>query len=123
MTNRRNFLGGIIAAAAAPAIVRAEIIMPVRSVWKPTSVGYSSFDVAGAPDHSSLFTGQPGRYNDIKIVASTEAAALEAAALQQLRRFYGRMYAQSFERALVGSVEIVKPVRGADWVRALKGLP
>lgn len=31
--SRRGFLGGIIAAAAAPAIVKAEILMPVKPIF------------------------------------------------------------------------------------------
>lgn len=33
--NRRGFLGGIIAAGMAPAIVKAEILMPVRQIIVP----------------------------------------------------------------------------------------
>jgi hypothetical protein len=36
MTTRRSFLGSILALAAAPAIVRAESLMPVvRPIWVP----------------------------------------------------------------------------------------
>lgn len=37
MTSRRGFLMGLGAALAAPAIVRAELIMPVRSLVKPAA--------------------------------------------------------------------------------------
>jgi len=37
--NRREFLAGILAACAAPAIVRAESLMPIRQVWKRSSGG------------------------------------------------------------------------------------
>lgn len=37
MTSRRSFLLGLGAALAAPAIVRAELIMPVRSLVKPAA--------------------------------------------------------------------------------------
>lgn len=33
--NRRGFLGGILAACAAPAIVKAELLMPVRKIVVP----------------------------------------------------------------------------------------
>jgi hypothetical protein len=35
ITSRRSFLRGLVAAIAAPAIVRAEILMPVKSLWVP----------------------------------------------------------------------------------------
>lgn len=35
MTTRRGFLAGILAAAAAPAIVRAELLMPIKKIWVP----------------------------------------------------------------------------------------
>jgi len=33
--NRRGFLGGIIAAAAAPVFIRSEVLMPVRQIIAP----------------------------------------------------------------------------------------
>lgn len=33
--HRRGFIGGMIAALAAPAIVRAEVLMPVRKLFMP----------------------------------------------------------------------------------------
>lgn len=36
--NRRGFLGSILAAGMAPVIVKAEILMPVRQIWVPSSV-------------------------------------------------------------------------------------
>lgn len=33
--NRRGFLTGLVSALAAPAIVRAELLMPVRSIVRP----------------------------------------------------------------------------------------
>ncbi len=39
--NRRNF---IISAIAAPAIVRAEILMPVTKIWTPSSFVYIVID-------------------------------------------------------------------------------
>lgn len=35
MLTRRRLLTGLGAALAAPAVVRAEILMPVRSLWTP----------------------------------------------------------------------------------------
>lgn len=35
MTTRRSFIGSILACAAAPAIVKAEILMPVRKIIVP----------------------------------------------------------------------------------------
>jgi hypothetical protein len=35
MIHRRGFLGGLLAAIAAPAVVRAELLMPVKQLWVP----------------------------------------------------------------------------------------
>ena len=35
--NRRGFLGGILAAGVAPFVARAEILMPVRKIWLPST--------------------------------------------------------------------------------------
>lgn len=37
--NRRNFIGTVLALAAAPAIVRASSLMPVRSIATPVLIG------------------------------------------------------------------------------------
>lgn len=41
--NRRGFLGSILAACAAPAIVRAEslMVLPAQNIWVPESLGAS----------------------------------------------------------------------------------
>lgn len=59
---RRGFLAGILAAAAAPAIVRAGVLMPIRPpIWVPTVLFDSRsrvgdiFTLAGSTDH----TGAP----------------------------------------------------------------
>lgn len=42
--NRRGFLAGILAAGAAPAIVRAEILMPLAPrIWVPAPLGVRGF--------------------------------------------------------------------------------
>lgn len=38
MLSRRSFLGGILAAASAPAVVKAEILMPVKKIIRPPDV-------------------------------------------------------------------------------------
>jgi hypothetical protein len=38
MTTRRSFLGSILAAGMAPAIVKAEILMPVRKIIVPPPI-------------------------------------------------------------------------------------
>lgn len=39
MTTRRGFLSAALAAFAAPAYVKAGILMPVKKVWAPTWIG------------------------------------------------------------------------------------
>ncbi len=48
---RRGFLGGILAAAAAPAIVKAGVLMPVRSIIVPRFI-YMGIDWASEPDRA-----------------------------------------------------------------------
>lgn len=43
--NRRGFLGGILAACAAPAIVKAELLMPVRKIIVPAYTCFVPVDV------------------------------------------------------------------------------
>lgn len=38
--NRRNFIGTVLALAAAPAIVRASSLMPVRALATPVLIGH-----------------------------------------------------------------------------------
>jgi hypothetical protein len=42
-TSRRGFIGGLLALVAAPAIVRADIIMPVK-VWRDLPPGHPWYD-------------------------------------------------------------------------------
>ena len=49
---RRGFLGAILALGMAPAIIKAEILMPVRTILKPK---YSDFEILPLPH-----TGIPG---------------------------------------------------------------
>lgn len=60
--NRRGFLGAILAAAAAPAIVRAASLMPVAApkVWTP-------------PD--TIFTGEIGRHERVRMVVVGDSIA------------------------------------------------
>lgn len=47
--NRRTFLAGILATGAAPWVVRAGVLMPVQSVWRP-QYGSVMFDHAWDDD-------------------------------------------------------------------------
>jgi hypothetical protein len=40
MLSRRGFLTGIVAALAAPAIVKAEILMPIKKIILPDDGGF-----------------------------------------------------------------------------------
>lgn len=69
--NRRGFLGAILAAAVAPAIVRADALM--RIVPRETTVHH--WDVTCEPggvmvpdEFSGIFTGELGRWNGIRFV-------------------------------------------------------
>lgn len=46
--NRRGFLrgmAGILAAGVAPAVIPSGILMPVRTLWKPSALGPTIFDL------------------------------------------------------------------------------
>lgn len=65
MTTRRTFLGSILAASMAPAIVKAEILMPVRKIIVPDFE--DAFYLAildairyGTGMHTTAYTGHRG---------------------------------------------------------------
>lgn len=65
MTTRRSFLGSILACAAAPAIVKAEILMPVRKIIVPDfeDAFYRAILDAiryGTGMHTTAYTGHGG---------------------------------------------------------------
>lgn len=94
MTTRRGFLAGILAAAAAPAIVRAGSLMPVAApIWTPPVTGFVPItdyvmfmhpDVAhDYPDVAHdlmLYEGVVGRYENIRIIENISIIESHAAA-------------------------------------------
>lgn len=56
---RRAFLTGLISAIAAPAVVRAEILMPVRSIMAPlilTPAMFMDLEAARIANHNQYLT-------------------------------------------------------------------
>lgn len=51
MLTRRSLIGGILAAAVAPAFVRSGILMPVRSIYVPPLIG---MHLSGTPPSAVL---------------------------------------------------------------------
>ncbi len=89
MTTRRGFLAGILAAAAAPALVRAGSLMPVAPrIWTPPMTLYEAADdyVFAQPDaywgRMTLYTGEIGRWEGIRFI---ESPALDCIRRQALR--------------------------------------
>lgn len=57
--NRRNFLAGILAASAAPAIVRAASLMPVKVMDSGVLVPqWMGMDLCGVPDVTAIVRGR-----------------------------------------------------------------
>jgi hypothetical protein len=81
--NRRGFLlgaGGILAAAAAPAIVRADSLM--RIVPRDTDLLWpGAFVRRPAQVSNELFKGEIGRYTGVNIISDPRAIAVYSAAL------------------------------------------
>jgi hypothetical protein len=72
MTTRRGFMAGILAAAAAPALVRAGMLMPVRSIAVPTHYRWT---VDRGHTHSMY---DPGHSHDALRYAMGEAGDIMA---------------------------------------------
>lgn len=72
---RRGFLIGLGAAFAAPAIVRAEVIMPVRSLFKPDAPLILGIDWGSATDSAALVVRRGNEILSIDVV-SAEALRL-----------------------------------------------
>ncbi len=63
---RRSFLAGMLAACAAPAIVRSGILMPIRP---------AGIDLSAAPSTAGVFLGPEfGSYEGFRFVESKELA-------------------------------------------------
>jgi hypothetical protein len=71
MMNRRSLLGAMLAACAAPAYVKAGILMPVRKVWTPFTLG---MDLAKAPDQQGSLAIFDGAGNLLVTVALASMA-------------------------------------------------
>jgi hypothetical protein len=72
---RRSFLAAMLAAAAAPAIVRSGVLMPVKApIWTPPAAdyGFIGVDLAAADSDASvaLYTGEIGRWENIRFIES-----------------------------------------------------
>ena len=69
--DRRSFLGVILAAAVAPAVVRAESIMRVRPIVLPGDVEFE------------FFTPELGRYESVRFIESTPDIHAMVAAMKR----------------------------------------
>lgn len=69
MIHRRLFLGGLLAGAAAPAIVRASSLMPVKALAPLTiSLDFGTGDQTSIVQARPLFKGEIGRWNVVRII-------------------------------------------------------
>lgn len=112
--NRRGFLSGILAACAAPAIVKAELIMPVRTIVTPLA-----FQDITTNLHDYLLQGELGTIEGFRFVSSSS--------MQPVADRMGRMTAVQLRRVARELLANAKPdphfvVVGADWAPYLKGL-
>lgn len=107
-TSRRGFLGSILAACAAPAIIKAEILMPVRTIVAPDPIW------VGVDLVHTLFKGEVGQYNGVRIIT------LESAAMAQAGRFFSRTWGEALHQAATGKPLLVLHPED-DLLRALKG--
>jgi hypothetical protein len=77
MTTRRGFLRAMLAAAAAPAIVRAESLMPIAPrIWTPPLTAQTIRDIT-APLSEYVVFCHPSMYEDMyRLAAVTGEATL-----------------------------------------------
>lgn len=87
MTTRRSFLGSILAAGMAPAIVKAEILMPVRKIIVPPT----------------LITGEIGHYYGIPIVSTDH--------IVDAQRYLNQAFRGTISRPVPASVGGMSPVQ------------
>ena len=104
MIGRRSFLAGILGAAAAPAIVKAESLMMGRSVtvWKSRSVG---------PSTTLLYTGELGVIDDaITFTAKgSYAGTLSPTAAEHAAREMLRICQPVLMAPLIGRPGVLSP--------------
>ena len=107
--DRRSFLGGILAAAVAPAIVRAESIMRVRPIvlrdelghWVDAlSVGQDEIGRVHG-DRLQIFTGEIGRYESV-IFHGPEMRDWGAIAVMSIETADGRRYGVTAPNKMFG---------------------
>jgi hypothetical protein len=98
--NRRGFLlGSILAAGLAPAIVKAEILMPVRQIIvPPRTVKFRryapGFDFGR--DDKTVVTLVAGQGEDLRIVSATEYAGMSLAQMHRIKAEMLRQAQPSF---------------------------
>lgn len=117
MTTRRGFLGALLAAAAAPAIVRAGILMPVKPAIVMPPV---------------LYTGEIGAIDDFRFIESIGPEPANLEVLERYRRMVDRhcgltvamveRAAQAMKRQPVEEPVFIVHPTWADALRA-EGVP
>lgn len=102
--NRRSFLAGMLAAAAAPAIARSGVLMPVKPpIWTPPAMGLD----LGAGDASPLYTGEIGHFEGFRFILQHSN---DGATWQENEPLVGRFR--------YWRVKAPPPVEHLDWVVA-----
>ena len=96
--NRRSFLASILAAGAAPAIVRAASLMPIKAppVWVP----------------NQLLKGELGVYNDFKIIDGSPLTPGRRHYRDAARAAFGVWFAETME-----GVYIQHLMSGDQWTQ------
>ena len=54
--NRRGFLGAMLAAAVAPAVVKSGVLMPVRPIWTPPV--WMGMDLGSEPEFTNIWVAE-----------------------------------------------------------------
>jgi hypothetical protein len=120
MTHRRNFLIGIASLITAPAVVRAESLMPIR-VWRPRGyfsrnagigqfIGFRTGDLLGVDLDmpTGTFDGSPGQ---TFIHLNRQNAGLVAAATNRRIVVLGPVALQEVQRLVKTPPPLPPPVR------------
>lgn len=87
MIHRRLFLGGLLAAAAGPAIVRATSLMPIKA---PKAITIT-LDMGTGCDSTVLIQGEIGHWQGMRVIPSEAVKAAEAALGDFMDRYADRM--------------------------------